>query len=201
MNARVAGIFFLIVSFAFLCVPMGRALAVPVNYIETFDGDLPHPGFPLPTLAFDIGVNTVSGRFGVISEVQDDVDSFAFTVPAGAELVAGQVEMFDLDTMGGGDIAHSEWMLRSGSANSNGGTAIELLDPNSPGVDALTFSLPLGPNVYNVTHVAYSSSPPPPAMADYTFTFELRAIVPEPASAALLLAGAIAALCFRRRLD
>jgi hypothetical protein len=38
-------------------------------------------------------------------------------------------------------------------------------------------------------------------LADYTFTFELRAIVPEPASAALLLAGAITMLFTRHRLD
>jgi hypothetical protein len=184
-----------------LCLFARHATAVPVTYNEFVDGDLPQVGFPLPTLAFDIGINTVSGRFGVLSEVEDDADAFAFTVPAGAEVVAGQVEMFDLDLVGGGDMVISEWMLRTGSANSNGGTATELLDPNSPGVDMLTFSLPLGPNVYNVTHTGYFWSPPPPAMADYTFTFELRAIVPEPASATLLLAGAITMLCSRRRLD
>jgi hypothetical protein len=179
---------------------MDRALAVPVNYIETFDGDLPGAGFPLPILAFDIGVNTVSGRFGTVSEFESDADSFAFTVPAGAELVAGQVEVFDLDQIGGGDMVLSEWLLRSGSANSNGGTPTELLDPNSPGVDTMT-SVPLGPNVYNVSHTGFFWSPPPPALADYTFTFELRAIVPEPASAALLLAGAITMLFTRHRLD
>jgi hypothetical protein len=178
---------------------MGRAIAIPVNYIETFDGDLPAFGSPLPILAFDIGVNTVSGRFGAVSEFEDDSDSFAFTVPAGAELVAGQVELFDLDLVGG-DMVKSEWLLRSGSATSNGGTPTELLDPNSPGVDTLTFSLPLGPNVYNVSHTGFFWSPPPPALADYTFAFELRAIVPEPASAMLLLAAAVTALCFRRRL-
>jgi hypothetical protein len=62
-------------------------------------------------------------------------------------------------------------------------------------------SVPLGPNVYNVSHTGFFWSPPPPALADYTFTFELRAIVPEPASAALLLASAITMLFTRRRLD
>ena len=180
---------------AVLWVPVQPAAAVPVNYFENISGDLPDNGAPLPTFALDVGVNSVSGRFGE-DQFTIDFDSFAFTVPAGAELIAGQVTLADLDLFG--DIVSIHWDLRSGSANIGGGTVLQPLLPNSPGIDTIT-TVPLGPNVYNITHRSFSAGGMAPYLADYTFTFELRGIVPEPASAGMLLIGAAAMLSCRAR--
>lgn len=192
MNAR--DIRFLIVAWlsALTSVPVGVALGVPFNYVEIVDGDLPIGGSPLPILAFDVGVNTVSGRFGS-DGIDPDFDSFAFTVPAGSQLSAGRVVLVDVN----GNVISSEWQLRVGSADYLGGTTLEFVGPNSPGQDSLT-SVPLGPDVYNISHVSFLWAEPA-ARADYTFTFELAPLVPEPAS--LMLVGmALGSILVVRRL-
>jgi hypothetical protein len=176
----------------FLFVPVIVAGAAPVNYSEFVSGDLIHLGFPLPVMSFDIGVNTVSGRFG-IDATDTDVDSFAFTVPAGSQLVSGQVTLADFI----GDIVESEWEFRSGSANVGGGAMLDLLAPNSPGLDTLG-PVPQGPNVYNITQRGFFHTDPP-CQADYTFTFVIQSNVPEPCSAGLILIGAMLLLGWRRR--
>ena len=86
------------------------AVAVPLNYAESISGDLSGPlvlGSPLTILAFDIGLNTVSGRFRLVDNnvtALNDFDSFAFTIPTGAALVTGGVSVTDsegdiVDTM------------------------------------------------------------------------------------------------------
>src|SRR5678816_2517916 len=96
MRSRLAA--FLLCSFL-----TSAAYAVPVAYSESTGGDLrpeaataagPLPvGAPLPTFAFDVGSNTVSGRTGVIHAGIGlnftDLDSFAFTIAPGNELAAG----------------------------------------------------------------------------------------------------------------
>jgi hypothetical protein len=192
MTSRIVS--YLIVSSGLFFAVANQAIAAPVNYNEFVDGDLPQVGFPLPTLAFDVGINTVYGRFGSTTEVDSDFDSFAFTVPAGTRLIAGQAELFDLDLVGG-DIDNGHWVFRSGSANVATGTVVGGLNPSSPGIATLT-SVPLGPNVYNVTHFSYGWVEPAPALADYVFTFE---IVPEPATGGLVLIGCAMIGASRRR--
>src|SRR5262245_25895482 len=94
--------------------PVQTASAVPINYQESVSGDLPESGMPLPTLAFDIGLNTVSGRFGRNESYGDDFDSFAFTIPPGSQLSAGRVDLVDTEY---GDFVSSGWQLNTGSAS------------------------------------------------------------------------------------
>jgi len=70
----------------FISVP---ALAVPLSYSEALAGDIT---FPAPAFALDVGTNTVAGttHFDVnrpgAPRFDVDFDSFAFTVPSGAQL-------------------------------------------------------------------------------------------------------------------
>jgi len=173
----------------------GLALAFPANYMEATRGDLPDYGDPLPVLAFDIGINTVSGRLGVYpirggseSDFRADFDSFAFTVPAGTELIAAQVAVADVAFSSMGNMKISSWYFRAGSASFAGGTEVQQLRTNSPGT-AIVSAVPLGANVYNMSADFLTFDAPTPAASDYAFTFELARVVPEPASLGLALVG------------
>lgn len=174
----------------------GRASAAPVIYLESMSGDLPQIGFPLPILAFDVGTNIVSGRFGRDAADNSDLDSFAFTILAGAVLVSGGVTLTDAQ----GDITSSTWRFGRGSANSTQGTLLEPLTSSSPGSAALT-TVPQGPGTYNMTHITFGQVDPAPNTSDYTFTFEVRstAAVPAPAGLVLALAGVPLLGLVRRR--
>jgi hypothetical protein len=192
MNVREVSSFLAIVLGLF-CSLSEVAWAAPVHYDETVNGDLPKMG-TLPTLQFEIGTNTVSGRFGLGPTYPvdpGDFDSFAFTIPVGSQLVAGQVSLVDVV----GEVHSSLWRFRKGSAEFQVGAELELLEPDSPGEDSLT-TIPLGPGLYNLSHHTLSYMDPSPAEAQFTFTFEL---VPEPTSAALLLLVGMSTLSFWRR--
>jgi len=167
------------------------AVATPVSYDESVGGDLPHFGSPLPTFAFDIGTNTVTGatRFDAIHP--DDWDSFALTLPVRAQLISGQVDLVDAS----GDFWDATWFLNSGSANWSQGANLETIFSLSPGNAALS-SVPLADGVYNMS--AFLLDGTPPAYANYAFTFDVRA-VPEPSSCMLHAAGIVTLACLARR--
>jgi hypothetical protein len=175
-----------------LCCTQSAA-AVPVAYHESIGGDLPDFGSPVPTFAFDIGVNSIAGRFATSSTAPGDFDSFAFTIPALTELVAANVSLADIE----GNISGTTWEFRAGTANSHTGTLLELVSSNSPGSYTFT-SPPLGPDVYNLGHTQIGASGGGQHSADYAFEFVVLPI-PEPTSASLLAIGAAALLHSRRR--
>jgi hypothetical protein len=177
---------------AALCVLCGTQLAAAaeVHFVEAVDGDLANSG-ALPILAFDVGVNTVSGRLGEQAALPVDFDGFAFSIPAGTQLVAGQVEMFEV-----AGVAIADWNLRVGSNTVGVGTFLEVVDPDTPGIDAID-SVPLGPDVYTLGQRIFIGGPDLPNLADYTFTFQVA--IPEPLSATLLLSGAAILLGVRWR--
>jgi len=169
----------------------GSALAAPVNYDEAIDGDLPFSGSPLPTLAFDLGINTVKGATG-IEGIDLDFDSFAFTVPVGTQLVSLSLELTD-SSRSTGNFNEAVWQFHKGSAIFRAGTDLGNVEAQSPGTSTFT-ALPVGADVYHLGANSFSASGS--SFGDYTFTFELTQ-VPEPTSLALLGLGGL--LIARRR--
>jgi hypothetical protein len=169
-----------------------HAAAAVVIYNESVNGDLPVFGSPLPIMALDVGTNTVTGKSGNGGS-GFDFDSFAFTVPAGAQLVSGSVTMVD-SPGNSGDLVGIDWVLNAGSPNYSGGSFLEFIFASSPGT--LTFATtPLGPNVYNISASSAGNTGGPPVFSDYTFSLVVTSLaaVPEPATLmmwALILAGA-----------
>lgn len=175
-----------------LCLAAGASLATLVNYDETNDGDLPDTSGTLTVLELGVGINTVAGTFGFLPQTFPDFDNFGFKVPNGAHLVKITVSLSDNI----GDVVDSDWVLRTGQIPDQG-TFIAALQPSSPGSD--TFDGLLAAGFYNLFQFGFNANPP--AFADYVFALVIEADVgvPEPAPAALLLAGAAAGLLRHRR--
>lgn len=166
--------------------------AAVVIYDESVNGDLPVFGSPLPTMALDVGTNTVSGKSGD-SGASFDFDSFAFTVPAGAQLLSANVTLTD-SPGNSGDINDLSWGLWGGSADYAGGSFLEFITGFSPGTYSFT-TPPLGTDVYNISASSAGSSGGAPKFSNYTFSFVVTSLaaVPEPATLlmwGLILAGA-----------
>jgi hypothetical protein len=97
-------------------VPSGAA-AAPIAYYESFSGDLVSNQAPLTTFAFEAGVNTIDGMLG-----SSDFDAFAFVVPAGHQLAAGRVRLFN-GPGGGSTITGVDWTFNAGSASPTAGAS------------------------------------------------------------------------------
>jgi hypothetical protein len=162
----------------FVLAGAGYASAAVVTYNESVSGDLPAgiAGNPLPIMNLDVGTNTVKGTSGVGGSV--DFDSFAFTVPVGAQLVSANVAATDV-AGSTRDITDLVWNLFKGSANFSGGTFVENILVDSPGTKTFS-STPLGSNTYNISASTIETTGSGSGFSDYTFTF----VVQGPISAA-----------------
>ena len=111
---------------AMFCTLMLSAsgFAAPVAYIEGADLSHPSVGTPLTTFTLDVGVNTVSGTITATS----DFDSFAFIVPAGMQVTAGDLTIGDVS----GNLGAAKWTLFQGSDLSGTGTNLGIVAANSP---------------------------------------------------------------------
>jgi hypothetical protein len=161
---------------------VSTASANPVAFSETDGGDLSNFPSPLRTFTLDVGVNTVSGTFGTTSTL--DFDSFAFIVPSGMSVTAGNIALADAV----GDMAYAEWRLRLDSVVYEGGLLFDTLVPDSPGSDAIVFfALPLAPGTYDMWHKSYTYNGSA-STASYTFSLN---VVPEPATVGLIALPAV----------
>ena len=170
-------------------VPSGAA-AAPIAYYESFSGDLVSNQAPLTTFAFGAGVNTIDGMLG-----SSDFDAFAFVVPAGHQLAAGRVRLFN-GPGGGSTITGVDWTFNAGSASPSGGSFIQFIHGVPDGADAVFPASPAG--TYNLSAYGMSGSGGSNGSAVYRFTFDVQP-VPEPAGLVLLGAGAMALLGRRRQ--
>ena len=151
------------------------AIAAPLTYEEPRDGDLPM-GAPLPVLPLDLGVNTVSGHFHPQAYI--DWDSFAFTIPAGTQLVSGSVELTGGSI--GGEVA-AYWYLFPGSSPDFTGAILDYLLTAIPSYESASLTyVPLDAGTYNLTQ-ALNEGAVYTDGAFYTFSLTV-AEVPEPAA-------------------
>jgi hypothetical protein len=191
MSAKLAGCIWSAMALS-VCLISSDALAVPINYVESNDGELPEFS-ALPVLAFEIGVNTVSGTMGLGVE-SNDLDSFAFSVPPNTTLLSAQVEMEDF-FLNDGDFVGADWNFGTGDNYSNSPIDLEQVSVNSPG-SYVFISLPLGPGNYHLSAIGFTTTGDPAMLGDYTFTFT---IVPEPSSVALAVLGLFGTAGLARR--
>lgn len=186
-----------------LALGAGVANAAVMTYDEAVSGDLSNP--PLTTLAFDVGVNTISGNTGLrvaangVSSTED-VDPFEFAVPTGTQIVGAQ--LFMAQAVGG--TLSTDWYLYSGSFYSDPeSTLVGQFSITATNTTVVLPSPSYGPGTYSVLpgYMAYGGA----ASADYTFTFTLREAnenpvpVPEPATPLLLAGALLAATAVGRR--
>ena len=180
------------ILFIGLVFPAGAA---PINYDESISGDLPYSapsGFPLTTFTFDVGTNIITGT-ATASRTTIDMDSFAFIVPTGMQVV--RVGLVAVDAGDNTLLNSLDWVLNEGSVNFNSGTFVTRLSVSSPG--SAEYTGILGPETYNMTGGGYGYSNQG-GMGKYTFTFDVNSTaIPEPSALALLVIGG-ALLLLRR---
>jgi hypothetical protein len=176
----------LLVAFSALVANLS---ATPVNFDEASGGDLPVHDV-LPIFALEIGTNTVGGTIGRQIPFFDDFDSFAFTIPAGARLKSGIVELKDAAN----DLDLVDWELYDGAITPVGVLRREYFRVYSPGSTSIQSRL--GPGTYNIYSVGWTIYDPAPALSNYTFTLEV-AVIPEP-TIGLLITSGIAAISMCR---
>lgn len=187
----------LLIAGLLACTCLQPSFATPLTYDELVNGDLfaGPSGFAIPVLAFDVGTNTIKGTTGVT-----DFDSFAFSVPTGASLIAASVTSADVS----GNVTGVVWTFRKGSNLTGSGTFLDQIVAPSPGSGVFA-GTPLGADTYSMVPAGISQDPTVtvPQFASYTFSFVVRALdtpVPAPATFALLGAGlAVLGLARRRR--
>ena len=175
---RVAG---LVVAVSLIAAP---AIAAPITYLESVSGDLPNssrlPRVSLTLLLFELGSNIVSGRLGG----PDPLDSFAFVIPGGTELVSARVELVDVVP----DVQIAGWWFKRGSTLFDGGSLLETVAAPSPG--STSFGGTRRPGTYNLSNFGIQGPNGSDFLADYTFTFDLAPqAVPEAGMLALISIG------------
>jgi PEP-CTERM motif len=183
-----------------------RSDAAPFSYSEGVSGDL-GSNLPAPSVfAFDVGSNTVSGTLSVSAGLDNfDFDSFAFSVPSGAQLTNIGFT-FSTTVVGNLMAAAPQFALDNGNAAAVlpflASQAIDFLG-SSP-VSPFGGALPLGPGTYGLSQLTsqrlgFDSG----WTTNYTWTFTVQSspvsTAPEPTSLALLATGLGGMVVFLRR--
>ncbi|MBB6430202.1 PEP-CTERM sorting domain-containing protein [Algisphaera agarilytica] len=161
---------------------------------ETVDGDL-SGAFGSPTgLTFNLGANTVIGGVGTNGNTGatngSDADYFTFTLGTGQSLDAIVVDSYTSDT-NAGDLAFSAYVAGNAFAGQGGGNidASALFNNTSSNIFPTILPLGEGDHAFWIQQTASGNY-------FYEITFN---VVPEPATAGLLMAGTALAAFGRRR--
>ena len=179
------------------CAALTVCAAQAANYDEAAQGDLPpyHLYATAPIVNIDAGVNTVSGYMSWANVVglEDDFDTFRFSVSDGLQVTGIVVNMWQGD--GTGELDNVGWSLIDFSLP---GPSVPELGRDSLAVPQAKQLFggftPLGAGMYALSTSSISGNLKPGEFrsAGYTvrlYTGDFTPPVPEPGTYALLLAG------------
>ena len=170
-----------------------------INYDESVNGDLGTAQSPSNLGAAGLGANNVSGT--LFNSSNFDPDAFSFTVGAGLQL--DSLSFTSMDGAGSHFFAFNDGPLSTGSGAGNlistlinaGDVGTNILDGtlNSFGGSGLNGD-PLGPGTYYVWFQETAGSD-----HNYTIQFTTSQAIPEPATASLIMLGALGLGIFNTR--
>ncbi len=184
-----------------LVVSAGPAYAAPFFYSESISGDLT-ADLPAPTVfPFGIGTNIITGSNSVVIHVSDDRDSFAFSIPSGAQLTQVSLAFSLVSDPPVLTSATESERLNSGPIGLGNIAALDVNFLGGSPITAYTPNLPLGPGTYSIQDFVHGCFPANPNCTwtdTYTWTFTVAAAaVPFPGSLLLVLVGLAGLLCWR----
>jgi len=185
-----------------------QAIAVPVNYDETVDGDINPLDFGESSpMNFDYGTNTVSGSTLRIPGDTIDSDRFYFDVPSGASVDAVTFSVTGLEVYGTPTHAGYGTSLHLGvpfssPANFRAGPVEDptFVDQGSQVLTApadfeFVGAYPFYDPIYKISATSFFtvSGPGQGYLLDYTYTIAVGGgpVVPEPSSYAMGMLGLI----------
>lgn len=195
LRTKIGSLFFLASLLLAMLAGAPPPTALAFTYSESVSGDLPQSLPAGSVFPFDVGANTVSGSFSG-SAIALDLDSLAFSVPAGSQL---ESVSFAFSTTGSTDLtgAFANFLLCPGNAfcfsDNLASVTVDLLGA-SP-VSAFGSGLPLDPGTFGIFELTPSWTGTS-FTTDYTWTFTVEptaiAPVPEPTTMLLLGSGLLA---------
>jgi MYXO-CTERM domain-containing protein len=181
---------------------LGSAPVTALTYTESTQGDLPSEGL-LKTLNLDAGTNHVYGSASVrgVTNVGAvaDLDSFAFVVAEGQQLVQISAQLWDAT----GNMNWVGWRLyQSATAQHDDGISLSVtLQSFSPGTDTVDGAWGAGLYQLRNTNLSwFGTEQEPLAVADYRIDLVVRDAIPAvPEPGTWLMAAAGLALLAARR--
>jgi len=175
--------------------------SAPISWIESVDGDLSGDRLAPTPLAFDVGVNRVSGSMGLATGQPFDADVLTFEVTSGRQLVGIELLALEPDApigegifvaIGEGvSIAPFDATLHLGDALVAGPGDVLAQLATGTIYGAPGFTAPLGAGSYTFWIQETSTR------ADYELAFT---VVPEPGSALMIGMGLTCLSIWRRRI-
>jgi hypothetical protein len=169
------------------------AYGAPFSYSEGVSGDLT-ADLPAPVVfSFGIGTNTITGANSVAIGVSDDRDSFAFSIPAGAQLAQVTLAFSLTSNPVILTSATESERLNSGPVGLGNIAALDVNFLAGSPINAYSANLPLGPGTYSIQDFVHGCFPANPNCTwtdNYTWSFVVTARgVPLPGSLLLMLVG------------
>lgn len=160
------------------------AKAAVINYDEASNGDLPESSEGSPVFDLDIGTNTFTGKttFDNTNAFSDDIDSFAFNIPASTRLESILLNI-SLLSVGSGIFSTIEYSLGNSPFNF---IADELIPIPSANLSLFASNLPLGSGQFTLENAGLIGSLKKGEFRTAAYTFSLNVVaaepVPEPSS-------------------
>ena len=180
-----------------LMLLVSPALAQGVIHDENIpaDGDLSGSPAAPTSVVFGLGTNTIIGSLGPVAAGGggatngNDADIFTFTLGAGQSITSFSTTRTGTGTQSFIGYANSNSFLGINNTDLDGGNLFGQGFLNTTGITPIPTTFGPGDHTFVLQEIG--------AAVDYTISFEVASVVPEPSSAALL--GGLAMVGFIRR--